>query len=166
MRKLIKNNVLPGTFASVTILFVATYNMDIISISALWHTEYWLLYTSVLLLNGVLFMIGDNQIINKIAGLCLICIVVFPINTPEFTGPSGWIMTDWLHHLFALGFFIIKPLNHHKYDWITILLGGLGLAALGLSIYQIEIIVLYTLIYQGYIKKRNYFRRTRNKLIS
>ena len=155
MRKLIKNNVLPGTFISITILWLATYNVEVNSLSGLWHTDYWLLYTGVLGLNGILFMIGDNQVINKIAGLLLIGVLLFP------TKDHGFRMDDMLHYIFAIGFFITKSLNHRKYDYILIIAGAAALFSLGYSIYQVEIVGLYTLLYTGYLKKKNYFRKYR-----
>ena len=155
MRRLIKNNVLPGTFISITILWLATYDVDVNSISGLWHTDYWLLYTAVLGLNGILFMIGDNQIINKIAGLLLIGVLLFPIQA------HGFRVEDSLHYILAVAFFIVKSLNHRKYDFILIIAIGTTLFSLGYSMYQIEIVELYALLYTGYLKKKNYFRKYR-----
>ena len=155
MIKWVKNNVLPGTFASITVLFLATYDAEVNSISGLWHTRYWLLYTLVLGMNGILFMIGDNQIINKIAGLLLIGVLLFP------TKGHGFYMEDITHYILAVAFFIVKSLNHRKYDFLIIIIGGTTLYCLGHSLYQIEIAGLYTLVYTGYLKKKNYFRKTR-----
>ena len=94
MIRLIKNNVLPGTFASITILFLATYDMGVKSLSALWYTDMWMLYTVVLSLNGILFMIGDNQIINKIAGFLLLTVVLFPISSVHNMTPSMYRRLD------------------------------------------------------------------------
>ena len=159
IRKFIKNNVLPGTFGSITVLWLATYDAPVNSISGLWHTEYWLLYVLVLTMNGILFMIGDNQLTNKIAGFLLLLVVAMPT-----TVERGLVVEDWPHYLAAVLFFIIKSLNHRKYDVILITLGGATLFILGYSIYQIEIVGLYTLVYTGYLKKKNYFRKTRTHL--
>ena len=164
MRKLIKNNVLTGTFVTVTILLLATYNLDVKSISALWYTEYWLLYTVVLSLNGVLFMIGDNQMINKIAGLLLIGVVLFPISGLNASEAFDWNLREWLHHSCAVGFFIVKSLNHRKYDWALIIIGAALLLAAGFNLYTVEMIGLYVLMYTGYLKKRNYFKKYRTQL--
>ena len=164
MNRLIKNNVLPGTFGSVTVLFLASMDMGVKSLSALWHTDLWLLYVLVLTMNGVLFMYGDNQTANKIAGLLLLGVVLFPISSIEQLHPSVWTASDWLHHLFAIGFFIVKPLNHRKYDILIIIIGAASLIGLGLSVYKVEIIGLYVLIYTGYLKKKHYFRKTRTYL--
>ena len=129
MRKLIKNNVLPYTFASVSVLVLATYDMDVKSISALWHTDYALLYTFFVSSNALLFMFGDNQLTNKLASLC--CIIYHK---------CGHIQIYASH--FALGFFIIKPLNHRR-DAIFTYLGAATLFSLGLHLYLVEVIGLY-----------------------
>ena len=157
---LIKNNVLPGTFATVTFLFLATYDMDVNSISGLWHTEMWMLYTAVLGINGVLFMIGDNQLTNKLAGLCLIGVLLFPIQGLNV----GYQDADIIHYMFAIAFFIIKSLNHRKYDFALIIIGAATLTALGFKLYSVEIIGLYVLMYTGYLKRKNYFRKIRTQL--
>ena len=161
MIRLIKNNVLPGTLASITILWLFTFDMDVKSLSALWFTDVWMLYTAVLTLNGVLFMIGDNQIINKIAGLLLLIVVVFPISQADNMTISDWVLNDYIHHIAAIAFFIVKSLNHRKYDFLIIIIGAATLFSFGYSLYQIEIVGLYTLVYTGYLKKKNYFRKTR-----
>ena len=162
MRVWIKNNVITFTFVSVTILFLGTYDMEVKSLSALWHTDKWLLYTLVLGLNGIFFMIGDNKLMNKLAGLSLIGVILFPISTVDVMLFTQWsIPTDYLHHVFAVAFFIFKSLNHRKYDVIIISVGATALIGLGLHLYTVEIIGLYTLLYTGYIKKKNYFKDTR-----
>ena len=161
MIRLVKNNVLPGTFASITILFLATYDMGVKSLSALWHTDMWLLYTLVLSLNGVLFMIGDNQIINKVAGFLLLTVVLFPISEMEPMSIDQWKTNDWIHMIAAISFFIVKSLNHRKYDYLLISFGSAALFGLGLHLYTIEIVGLYTLVYTGYLKKKNYFKSYR-----
>ena len=161
MIRLIKNNVLPGTLASITILWLFTFDMDVKSLSALWFTDVWMLYTAVLTLNGVLFMIGDNQIINKIAGLLLLIVVLFPLSKGEVMTINDWLLTDYIHHTAAILFFIVKSLNHRKYDYLIITVGAATLFGFGYSLYQIEIVGLYTLVYTGYLKKKNYFRKTR-----
>ena len=162
--KWIKNNVIMFTFISVTILFLGTYDMGVKSLSALWHTDKWMLYALVLGLNGILFMIGDNQIYNKLAGLMLIGVVLFPISSLEQMSPDQWSINEWIHHTCAILFFIFKSKNHRKYDFIIISVGATALLALGLHIYTVEIIGLYTLLYTGYLKKKNYFRDTRTYL--
>ena len=161
MIRLIKNNVLPGTFWSITILLFATYDMGVKSISALWHTDMWLLYTAVLGINGVFFMIGDNQIINKIAGMLLIGVLLFPVESLQPTHYSDWPIQSWLHHAFAIGFFITKSLNHRQYDWLIIIIGAPIFMCIGLTLYQTEFLGLYALLYTGYLKKRNYFKTYR-----
>ena len=161
MRKYVKNNVLPYTFASVSILFLATYDLGIKSISGLWHTEYWMLYTFFVASNAILFMTGDNQWTNKFAGLSLMLMLLFPVSSAEPMSLHVWTNTDYLHHLFAVGFFIIKPLNHRRYDAIFTYIGAASLFSLGLHLYTIEVIGLYSLLYQGYLTKKNYFRDTR-----
>ena len=162
MRGWIKNNVLPYTFASITILLLATYDIEIKSISGLWHTKYRLLYVVFTLSNALLFMFGDNQITNKLAGLALVCMLLFPVSQAEVLEFSEWtIPEDYLHHLFAIAFFIIKPLNHRKYDAVFTYLGAAALFGLGLNLYTIEIIGLYSLVWQGYLTKKNYFKTYR-----
>ena len=161
MKTWVKNNVLMFTFVTVTILFLATFDLGVKSLSALWHTDKWLLYTLVLSLNGILFMIGDNQLTNKLAGLCLIGVVLFPLTNLEPVHYDEWTTGEWLHHIFAGLFFIIKSLNHRKYDYIVISIGAASLFGLGLHLYTIEIIGLYTLIYTGYLKKKYYFKTYR-----
>ena len=161
MRAWIKNNVLLFTFVTVTILFLGTYDLGVKSLSALWHTDMWMLYTLVLSLNGIFFMIGDNKLLNKVAGLCLIGVLLFPISSSEPIPYTDWTTGEWLHHLFAIAFFILKSLNHRKYDVIIISVGAATLLSLGLHLYTVEIIGLYTLLYTGYIKKKNYFKDTR-----
>lgn len=164
MRKLIKNNVLPYTFASITILLLATYGVDTKSISGLWHTEYWLLYTAFTLSNALLFIFGDNQITNKLAGLTLICMLIYPVSSAQPLAMEDWALGDWMHHIFAVAFFIIKPLNHRRYDTIFTIIGATALFSIGLTLYQIEIIGLYSLVWQGYLTKKNYFRDKRTQL--
>ena len=161
MRKLIKNNVLPYTFASVSVLVLATYDMDVKSISALWHTDYALLYTFFVSSNALLFMFGDNQLTNKLAGLSLMLMLLYPVSSPDPLTLQMWTHTDYMHHIFALGFFIIKPLNHRRYDAIFTYIGAATLFGLGLHIYLVEVIGLYSLVWQGYLTKKNYFRDTR-----
>ena len=161
MKIWIKNNVILFTFVTVTILFLGTYDLGVKSLSALWHTDMWLLYVLVLGSNGVLFMFGDNKLLNKLAGLCLIGVLLFPISDIEPMSYTKWNINDTLHHLFAIAFFIFKALNHRKYDYLIISIGAASLFGLGLSIFQVEIIGLYTLLYTGYIKKKNYFKDTR-----
>lgn len=162
MRKYIKNNVLPYTFASVSVLVLATYDLEVKSISGLWHTEYWMLYTFFVASNALLFMFGDNQITNKLAGLSLIGMLLFPVSTGEVLTIVNWeFPTDYLHHLFAVAFFIIKPLNHRRYDAIFTYVGAATLAMLGLHLYTLEVVGLYSLLWQGYLTKKNYFRDTR-----
>ena len=135
--------------------------MDVKSISALWHTDMWLLYTVFVASNGILFMIGDNKIINKIAGLLLILMLIFPVGALESAPPSEWGLGSWLHHIFASSFFIVKALNHREYDYALIAIGAITLLSAGLSLYATEFIGLYTLAYTGYLKKKNYFRKYR-----
>ena len=166
MRKLIKNNVLPYTFASITVLLLATYDMEVKSISALWHTEYWMLYVFFVASNGILFMFGDNQLTNKLAGLSLILMLLYPVSSTETLSVSEWATQDYLHHVFAIAFFIIKPLNHRKYDAIFTYLAAATLFGLGLRLYAIEIVGLYSLVWQGYLTKKNWFRDKRIQLRS
>ena len=130
MIRLIKNNVLPGTFASITILWLFTFNLDVKSLSALWFTDVWMLYVGVLTLNGILFMIGDNQLTNKIAGFLLLIVVLFPLSRAEEMVISDWVLTDYIHHIAAISFFIVKSLNHRKYDYLIIIIGGATLFSL------------------------------------
>ena len=161
IRRLIKNNVLPYTFASVSVLLLATYDVDVKSISGLWHTEYRMLYTFFVSSNALLFIFGDNQITNKLAGFSLLLMLLYPVSSPDQLMLSDWILTDYFHHIFALAFFIIKPLNHRKYDAVFTYIGAATLFSLGLHLYTIEIVGLYSLVYQGYLRKKNYFRDTR-----
>ena len=161
MKGWIKNNVLMFTFVTVTILFLGTYDLGVKSLSALWHTDMWLLYVLVLGSNGVLFMFGDNKLLNKLAGLCLIGVLLFPISSSEPIPYMDWTNGEWLHHTFAILFFIFKSLNHRKYDYIVISVGAASLIGIGLHLYTVEIIGLYTLLYTGYLRKKNYFKTYR-----
>ena len=161
MRKLIKNNVIPFTLLSVTILYLTTFSSDAKSLSALWYTDFWFVYLLVLGGNGLLFMVGDNQTNNKVAGLCLIGVLLFPLSSPLDLSASDWTFNDALHHTFAALFFVFKSLNHRKYDFLWITGGGLILVASGLSLYWCEFIGLYTLLITGYLAKINHFKRKR-----
>ena len=163
MRQLIKNNVLPYTLATVTLLVLSTWNMDVKSISALWHTDSWMGYVFFVMSNALLFLFGDNQMTNKVAGFLLIVMLLYPVSSPEEMMPSEWLFGDWIHHLAAVGFFLVKALNHHKYDVFFLAIGAVSLATLKIDLYLIEIIGLYFLLWQGFIKKRNYFKMYRAK---
>lgn len=161
MRKYIKNNVLPYTFASVSILFLATYDSGIKSISGLWHSEYWMLYTFFVASNGLLFMFGDNKITNKLAGLSLIVMLLYPVSSPYPLAIHEFTFVDIMHHVSAVAFFIFKTLNHRRYDTIATIVSAAALLSLGLHLYTVEIIGLYSLLWQGYLTKKNYFRDKR-----
>ena len=159
MKKYIKNNVLHYTFFSITVMLFATWDMDIKSISGLWHTDYRLLYSVFVLSNAILFMIGDNQMPNKIAGFMLICMFICPVSTPDTLPLSQFTELDYLHHMFAVLFFIIKPLNHRRYDAFFTIIGGACLFSLNIHLYTIEMIGLYSLVWQGHITKVKHFRK-------
>ena len=164
MRQVIKNNVLPYTLTTVTLLVLSTWDMEVKSISALWYTDLWLVYVFFVMSNGLLFLFGDNQTTNKVAGILLMIMLLYPISSPQEMMPNEWTFGDWIHHISAAGFFFTKALNHHKYDAIYLLIGAMSLVALDTDLYLIEIVGLYILLWQGFVKKRNYFKRYRAQL--
>ena len=106
-------------------------------------------------------MFGDNKISNKIAGFLLMVMLLYPIHTGGDMPLEDWVLTDWIHTIAAVGFFLAKSFNHRKGDWLMLIMGAATLAALRVDLYIVEFIGLYVLLLQGYLTKCAHFKKIR-----